>query len=112
MRGGLAWLDVEHRHRYGTDFLDSSDAQRRAVLDDVAYPKKAKPELAAGTAWFSRFRSSVGSAFFSSAMGWQDLRYVGNVFNPSWDGCPEETTRKLGVSYAEYEASLARGRKG
>ena len=112
MRGGLAWLDVEHRHRYGTDFLDSSDAQRRAVLDDIAYPKKAKPEFAAGTAWFSRFRSSVGSAFFSSAMGWQDLRYMGNVFNPNWNGCPPEATRKLGVSYEEYEASLARGRKG
>ena len=111
MRGGLAWLDAEHRHRYGTDFLASSDAQRRAVLDDIAYPKKGKPEFAPGTAWFSRFRSSIGSAFFSSAMGWQDLRYIGNVFNPNWNGCPPEATRKLGVSYEEYEASLARGRK-
>jgi gluconate 2-dehydrogenase subunit 3-like protein len=111
MRGGLAWLDAEHRHRYGKDFLDSTDAQRRGVLDDIAYPKKSKPELAAGTAWFTRFRSNVGSAFFSSVMGWQDLKYMGNVFNPNWNGCPPEATRKLGVSYEEYEASLARGRK-
>ncbi len=111
MRGGLAWFDAEHRRRYGTDFLGSSDAQRRAVLDDIAYPKKAKPEFAAGAAWFSRFRSSIGSAFFSSAMGWNDLKYMGNVFNPNWNGCPPEATRKLGVSYEEYEASLARSRK-
>jgi hypothetical protein len=111
MRGGLAWLDNELRHRFGTDFLGATDAQRRAVLDDIAYPKKAKPEFAAGVSWFNRFRSSVGSAFFSSAMGWQDLRYVGNVFNPDWNGCPPAATRKLGVSYEEYDASLARSRK-
>jgi hypothetical protein len=111
MRGGLAWLDAEHRHRYGKDFLSSSDAQRHAVLDDIAYPKKGKAEYAAGTAWFTRFRSNVGSAFFSSAMGWQDLRYMGNVFNPNWNGCPPEATKKLGVSYEEYDASLARTRK-
>jgi gluconate 2-dehydrogenase gamma chain len=111
MRGGLAWLDSEHRRRFGTDFLGATDAQRRAVLDDIAYPKKAKPEFSAGVSWFNRFRSNVGSAFFSSAMGWQDLRYMGNVFNPDWNGCPPEATKKLGVSYEEYDASLARSRK-
>lgn len=111
MRGGLAWLDNEMQHRFGKDFLGASDAQRRAVLDDIAYPRKAKPQHSAGVSWFSRFRSNVGSAFFSSAMGWQDLRYMGNVFNPNWNGCPPEATRKLGVSYEEFDASLARSRK-
>jgi hypothetical protein len=111
MRGGLAWLDNEHRSRFGTDFLSSTDAQRRAVLDDIAYPKKATPALRRGATWFNSFRSSLGSAFFSSAMGWQDLQYIGNVFNPNWNGCPEAATKKLGVSYEEYEASLQRGRK-
>lgn len=112
MRGGLAWLDAEMRSRVGTDFLAATDAQRRALLDDIAYPDKAKPEMKRGAAWFSRFRSSVGAAFFSSNMGWQDLRYMGNVFNPNWNGCPEAATAKLGVSYAEYDASLARRRNG
>jgi hypothetical protein len=110
MRGGLAWLDNEMRSRFGVDFLHASDVQRRAVLDDIAYPKKAKPELAAGVSFFNRFRSSIGAAFFSSNMGWQDLRYMGNVFNPNWNGCPPAATQKLGVSYAEYDASLARRR--
>ena len=111
MRGGLAWLDTEMRHRFTKDFLGASDVQRRAVLDDIAFPKTAKPEFRAGVAWFTRFRSNVGSAFFSSAMGWQDLRYMGNVFNPNWNGCPPEATSKLGVSYEEFDASLARSRK-
>ena len=111
MRGGLAWLDNETRRRFDKDFYNSSDEQRASVLDDIAYPAKAKPAYAAGVAWFTRFRSNVGSAFFSSAMGWKDLQYIGNVFNPNWDGCPPEATAKLGVSYEEYDASLARSRK-
>ena len=110
MRGGLAWLDNEMRSRFGVDFLNASTAQRTAVLDDIAYPKKAKPELRAGVTFFTRFRSSIGAAFFSSQMGWQDLRYMGNVFNPNWNGCPPAATQKLGVSYEEYDASLARRR--
>ena len=110
MRGGLAWLDNEMRARFGKDFISSSDAQRRAVLDDVAYPARVKPEFRRGATWFGRFRSSVGSAFFSSQMGWQDLRYMGNVFNPNWNGCPKPATDKLGVSYEEYDASMARFR--
>lgn len=110
MRGGLAWLDNEMRSRFHRDFVSATDAQRKAVLDDIAWPKKAKPELAAGVAFFNRFRSSIGAAFFSSQMGWQDLRYMGNVFNPNWNGCPPAATQKLGVSYEEYDASLARRR--
>ena len=111
MRGGLAWLDAEMRKRFGTDFVSSSETNRRAVLDDIAYPKKVSVELKRGSQWFDRFRNNVGSAFFSSAMGWKDLQYMGNVFNPGWNGCPKAATDKLGVSYEEFDASLARSRK-
>lgn len=111
MRGGLAWLDLEMIKRFGTNFISSSDAQRKQVLDDIAYPKKATAAMRPGAQWFDRFRNNVGSAFFSSQMGWKDLQYIGNVFNPGWNGCPPEATRKLGVSYEEYDAALARGRK-
>ncbi len=111
VRGALAWLDHECNDRYGKSFVDSSDTQRRAVLDDVAFPKKARPEMQHGVAAFSRLRDSVASAFYSSQMGWQDLQYQGNVFNPNWNGCPEPALKKLGVSYEEYNASLAGQRK-
>ena len=111
MRGGLAWLDLEMISRGGKDFLLSTDAQRKAVLDDIAYPKKATAAMRRGAQWFDRFRNNVGSAFFSSAMGWKDLQYIGNVFNPGWNGCPPAATAKLGVSYEEFDASLAKGRK-
>jgi hypothetical protein len=99
MRGGLAWLDNECRHRFTKTFLEASDAQRRAVLDDIAWPRKARPEMSHGAAFFSRFRDLTASGFFSSAMGWKDVRYQGNVALPEWNGCPPEALAKLGVSY-------------
>jgi gluconate 2-dehydrogenase gamma chain len=100
MRGGLAWLDNECRRRFnGKTFVESTDAQRREVLDDIAWPRKAKPEMSAGVTFFNRFRDMTAAGFFSSAMGWKDLQYIGNVFNPNWQGCPQPALDKLGVSY-------------
>jgi hypothetical protein len=97
--GGLAWIDNECRKRFQKTFIASTDAQRRQVLDDIAYPQKAKPEMSYGVTFFNRFRDMTASGFFSSAIGWQDLQYKGNVFNPGYDGCPPAALDKLGVSY-------------
>jgi gluconate 2-dehydrogenase gamma chain len=99
VRGGLAWLDNECARRFGagTPFLSATDAQRRQVLDDIAWPAKAKPELSHGVAFFSRLRDMTASGFYSSKMGIQDLRYMGNVPMAKWDGCPPEVIAKLGL---------------
>ena len=99
MHGGLNWLDTESRKRFSTDFVKSTDAQRRSLLDDISWPNRAKPEFSHGVAFFNSFRDLTASGFFSSAMGWKDVRYVGNVFNPNWNGCPPEALEQLGVSY-------------
>lgn len=99
MRGGLAWLDTESRERFGREFVDLADAQRRAILDDIAWPKRARPEHSQGVAFFNRFRDLTASGFFSSEIGVRDLRYQGNEFVMEWQGCPPEALRKLGVSY-------------
>lgn len=99
VRGGLAWLDHECDDRYGKTFIAGTAAERGAVLDDIAWPQKAKPTHAAGVAFFNRFRDFTASGFFSSKMGVQDLRYVGNTFVPEWKGCPPEALVKLGVTY-------------
>src|SRR5881396_779544 len=99
IRGGLAWLDHECDDRYGKTFVACGDAERAAVLDDIAWPKRAKPERAAGVAFFNRFRDLTASGFFSSKLGVQDLRYIGNTFVSEWKGCPPEALAKLGVTY-------------
>ena len=97
--GGLAWIDTESRKRFQHTFIAATDKQRREVLDDIAYPEKAKPEMSYGVAFFNRLRDMTASGFFSSAIGWKDLQYIGNVFNPGYDGCPPAALAKLGVSY-------------
>jgi len=99
LRGGLAWLDHECHDRSGTTFVAASVAQRDALLDDIAWPGRAQPAHAAGVAFFNSFRDLTASGFFSSHIGVQDLRYVGNTLVAAWRGCPPEVLAKLGVSY-------------
>ena len=99
MHGGLAWIDGEARHRFGKSFVDATDAQRRGILDDIAWPARAKPEFSHGVTFFNRFRDLTASGFYSSRMGVQDLKYLGNQVVHEWKGCPDEQLRKLGVSY-------------
>lgn len=106
MRGGLAWMNTEARKRFQLPFTAASDAQRRAILDDIAYPARARPEVSQGVAFFTRFRDFTAAGFFSSQMGWKDLEYMGNVSLPAWHGCPPAALERLGVSYDMMEKRI------
>jgi len=96
-RGGLAWLDRECRGRFARPFVECSGEERAAVLDDIAWPEKARPEMGPGAAFLSLFRDLVASGFWSSRMGVEDLRYTGNTFVAEWTGCPPEVLAKIGL---------------
>lgn len=97
MRGGLAWIDVECQERFDKRFRECTAEQRTAVLDDIAWPQRAKPEFIHGVAFFNSFRDLTASGFWSSKMGVTDLEYTGNVMVPEWTGCPDAALKKLGV---------------
>ncbi|MBX6331941.1 MAG: gluconate 2-dehydrogenase subunit 3 family protein [Gemmatimonadaceae bacterium] len=97
MRGGLAWLDAECERRFGKPFVACATAEQTSLLDDIAWPARAKPGLGHGVAFFTRFRDLTAFGFWSSRMGIADLQYEGNRFVPAWTGCPEAAMRKLGV---------------
>ena len=99
MRGGLAWLDSECQERFDKTFLDCIETERTAVLDDIAWPAKARPELSHGVAFFNSFRDLTASGFWTTRMGIDDLQYMGNRSVARWNGCPPEALKKLGVSY-------------
>ena len=97
MRGGLAWLDHECQQRFDKTFVAATDAQRKEILDEISWPRRAKPEAATGVAFFNSFRDLTASGFFSSKIGVQDLQYMGNTFVPKFTGCPEPVLKKLGL---------------
>lgn len=98
VRGGLAWLERECRARYGKGFADCAAPEQTALLDGIAWPKRAAPELSQGVAFFSRFRDLVLSGFWSSQVGVEDLGYLGNRFVAEWTGCPVSAREGAGGS--------------
>jgi gluconate 2-dehydrogenase gamma chain len=103
MRTGLSWLDAQSTTRFAKPFAGASVAQREQILNDIAWPTRAPATLSDGVSFFNGFRDLTSSGFWSSKMGVKDLRYIGNTFNPNWNGCPPEALAKLGVTYAKFE---------
>jgi gluconate 2-dehydrogenase subunit 3-like protein len=99
MRGGLHWLDSHCRDRFGAAFIDCAPGQQTAVLDDIAWHARARPDMSQGVAFFTFFRNLTASGFWTSRIGIADLRYVGNTVVHEWTGCPDAALAKLGVSY-------------
>lgn len=100
MRGGLKWLDLQCMKRFNADFASCSATQQIEMIDEIAYPEKAKPELAQGVAFFNLMRDLTACGFFTSEIGIKDLGYMGNKPN-QWDGVPQEVLDQYGMKYDE-----------
>jgi hypothetical protein len=99
MRGGLALIDRLSEDRFDKRFASCSDAERRQLLDEIAYTSAADSDLSHEIAFFSSFRDLTATGFWTSRLGVADLQYQGNVFVKEWKGCPENALKKLGVAY-------------
>ena len=98
IREGLGWLNAESRTRFGVPFADATAPQRFQIVDDIAWPAKAKPPFAQGARFFSAFRDLTASAFYTSRIGVKDIGYMGNIPQSAWHGCSPAAEKKLGVS--------------
>ncbi len=100
MRGGLKWLDVQTNKRFNKTFVDCSSTEQIEIVDDIAFPEKAKPGMEQGVAFFNLIRDLTATGFFTSEMGIKDLGYMGNRPN-QWDGVPQEVLDQYGLKYDE-----------
>ncbi|MBB6500454.1 gluconate 2-dehydrogenase subunit 3 family protein [Pedobacter cryoconitis] len=96
MRGGLKWLDIQCLNRYQKTFKEASQSQQIEMVEEIAYPKKVKPGMQQGAAFFSLMRDLTASGFFTTKMGIDDLGYVGNVPN-KWTGVPADVLKQYGM---------------
>jgi len=97
MKNGLTWMNAECRRRYAKGFVSCSEEERRAVLDAIAYPKKARAEDKPGVDFFNNFRNLTASGFWTSRIGVADLGYTGNRPVMNWEGTPANVQRWLGI---------------
>ncbi len=102
MRGGIRWLDNTCVKRYGKPFVQCTKQQQIDMVEQIAYPAKAKADMTQGAAFFSMMRNMTATGFFTSQMGIKDLGYVGNTPNV-WDGVPDDVLKQYGLAYEEKE---------
>ena len=102
MKGGLRWLDVHCLKHYEKAFVDCTVAQQIELVDQIAYPKKAKPEMSQGVKFFSLMRDLTATGFYTSEIGVKDIGYVGNT-PTQWNGVPEEVLQQYKLAYTEKE---------
>jgi gluconate 2-dehydrogenase gamma chain len=106
MRGGLKWLDLQCMKKYNADFASCSSQQQIEMVDEIAYPETAKPEMQAGVAFFNLMRDLTATGFFTSKMGLKDLGYEGNRAN-QWNGVPEEVLAQYGLKYDQRTLDIS-----
>jgi hypothetical protein len=102
MRGGLRWLDMHCLNVYQKDFKDCSPEQQIEVVEQIAYPEKAKPEMSQGVSFFNLMRNLTATGFYSTEIGWKDIGYVGNRPN-QWNGVPDDVLKQYNLAYTEKE---------
>lgn len=102
MRGGLRWLDMQCLKRYNKAFKDCDNKQQMEMVDEIAWPKKARSEMRQGVAFFNLLRNLTATGFYTSEMGVKDVGYIGNVPN-QWNGVPDDVLKQYKLAYTEKE---------
>jgi len=100
LRGGLKWLDIQCMKQFNADFASCTTQQQIEIVDEIAFPEKAKPEMQQGVAFFNTMRDLTACGFFTSKIGIKDLGYIGNKAN-DWDGVPQDVLDQYGMKYDE-----------
>jgi gluconate 2-dehydrogenase gamma chain len=102
LRGGLRWLDMQSNKNFEKPFVDCSKQQQLSLVDQIAYPEKAKPEMKQGVAFFNLMRNLTATGFYTSEIGIKDIGYKGNTPN-QWAGVPDDVLKQYGLSYTDKE---------
>lgn len=102
MRGGLRWLDMQCLKRFDRAFKDCNHTQQMEMVDEIAWPKKAKSEMHQGVAFFNLMRNLTATGFYTSEIGVKDVGYMGNAPN-HWNGVPDDVLKQYNLAYTEKE---------
>ncbi|HMG90801.1 MAG TPA: gluconate 2-dehydrogenase subunit 3 family protein [Chryseolinea sp.] len=106
LRGGIKWLDIQCMKRFEVDFASCTAQQQIEIVDEIAFPDKAKPEMQQGVSFFNSMRDLTACGFFTSKIGIADLGYVGNKPN-QWDGVPKEVLEQYGLKYDDRTLEIS-----
>jgi gluconate 2-dehydrogenase gamma chain len=88
--GGLMWLDSACRDRFGKAYLEGSLTEQKEILDLIAFRENGQNEasLIPGIQFFAFLRDLTTDGFFTSKIGIEYLKYIGNEALAEFPGCP------------------------
>ena len=72
------------------------------MVDEIAWPKKAKPEMQPGVNFFSLMRNLTATGFYTTEIGVKDVGYMGNTPN-QWNGVPADVLKQYNMAYTPKE---------
>ncbi|MET0392043.1 MAG: gluconate 2-dehydrogenase subunit 3 family protein [Chitinophagaceae bacterium] len=102
LRGGLRWLDMQCLKRHEKSFTACTEQQQLAMVDAIAYPAKAKPDMKPGVTFFTLLRDLTATGFYTSEIGVKDIGFEGNRPN-QWNGVPPEVLKQYQLAYTDKE---------
>ena len=76
---GLQWLESTCSSRFGARFAEAKDAERRSLLDSIAFEENVEPGLEQQRDFFTLYRNLTMSAFYATQEGMADIGYIGNT---------------------------------
>jgi hypothetical protein len=78
LRGGIMWLDNRSNRSNNLEFKSCSEEQQKTLLDEIAYPDQANPEVMQGVIFFTLMRDLTLSGYYTTKMGpgqaWYEVR--------------------------------------
>jgi hypothetical protein len=84
---GLSRIESEAQRRFSTTFAKLSTTQMSAIADAMIED-----------AFFIRYRALTAGGFYTTPVGFRDLKYVGNVPMVAFEGPTPEIMKRLGLS--------------
>ena len=94
------WLNLHSAERFSKTFAELPSNQQLEIIDEIAWPDKASPEVLTGVRFFNLLRNMTVSGFYTTEIGFKDIGYVGNQPNV-WDGPPKEVMDQYGLALDE-----------
>ena len=88
--------------RYEKPFRECSEQQRIELVDKIAFPNKAAADMSQGVTFFSLMRNLTITGFYTTAIGFKDVGFVGNRPN-QWNGVPDDVLKQYNMAYTEKE---------
>jgi hypothetical protein len=84
---GLSRIEGEAQRRFSTTFAKLSASQMSAIADAMIEDP-----------FFVRYRALTAGGFYTTPVGFRDLKYVGNVPMAAFEGPTPEILKRLGLA--------------